>query len=96
MGCNPPRQIDFSDADLLCLLNFTIQNISLFTTRQSDQTLFCGQYKLNPSDLLMFFKVEARNYNAHAITQSNGRWNDEKLQRLSTLALEVVICLGEF
>ncbi|CAG8642576.1 3806_t:CDS:2, partial [Paraglomus brasilianum] len=34
------------------------------------------------------------NYNAHAITQSNGRWNDEKLQRLSTLALEVVICLG--
>ncbi|RIB20514.1 hypothetical protein C2G38_2141124 [Gigaspora rosea] len=94
MKCNPPRQIDFSDADLLCLLNFILQTISLFTTRQSDQTLFCGQYKLNPSDLLMSFKVEARNYNAHAITQSSGRWNDEKLQRLSTLALEVVICLG--
>ncbi|CAG8582015.1 16710_t:CDS:2 [Cetraspora pellucida] len=94
MKCNPPRQIDFSDADLLCLLNFILQIISLFTTRQSDQTLFCGQYKLNPSDLLMSFKVEARNYNAHAITQSSGRWNDEKLQRLSTLALEVVICLG--
>ncbi|CAG8474049.1 11620_t:CDS:2 [Dentiscutata heterogama] len=94
MKCNPPRQIDFSDADLLCLLNFILQTIFLFTTRQSDQTLFCGQYKLNPSDLLMSFKVEARNYNAHAITQSSGRWNDEKLQRLSTLALEVVICLG--
>ncbi|CAG8618492.1 13449_t:CDS:2 [Cetraspora pellucida] len=94
MKCNPSRQIDFSGADLLCLLNFILQNISLFTTRQSDQTLFCGQYKLNPSDLLISFKVEARNYNAHAITQSSGRWNDEKLQRLSTLALEVVICLG--
>ncbi|CAG8842986.1 43772_t:CDS:2, partial [Gigaspora margarita] len=96
MKCNPLRQIDFSDADLLCLLNFIIQTISLFTTRQSDQTLFCSQYKLNPSDLLMSFKVEARNYNAHAITQSSGRWNDEKLQRLSTLALEVVICQNEY
>ncbi|CAJ0769044.1 20560_t:CDS:2, partial [Entrophospora sp. SA101] len=93
--CTPPRQMDFSDADLLCLLNFIIQNISLFTIGQSDQTLFHGQYKLNPSDLLKSFKTEARNHNAHGITQLEGRWNDEKLQRLSTLALEVVGCLGD-
>ncbi|CAG8756936.1 13430_t:CDS:2 [Cetraspora pellucida] len=91
--CNPPRQSDFSDADLLCLLNFTIHHVSLFTN-QSDKTLFCGKHKLNPSTLLTSFKVEARNYNAHAITQTNGRWDDERLQRLSTLALEVSICLG--
>ncbi|CAG8478004.1 17105_t:CDS:2, partial [Cetraspora pellucida] len=91
--CNPPRQSDFSDADLLCLLNFTIRHVSLFTN-QSNKTLFCGKHKLNPSTLLTSFKVEARNYNAHAITQANGRWDDERLQRLSTLALEVSICLG--
>ncbi|CAG8714188.1 16717_t:CDS:2, partial [Funneliformis mosseae] len=41
------------------------------------------------------FKVEARNHNAHGITYLEGRWSDEKLQRLSTLALEVIVCLGD-
>ncbi|CAI2189031.1 12618_t:CDS:2 [Funneliformis geosporum] len=51
--CNPPRNIDFSDADM------------------------------------------TRNHHAHGITKSVGKWNDEKLQRLSTLALELVECLGD-
>ncbi|CAI2186423.1 9971_t:CDS:2 [Funneliformis geosporum] len=52
-------------------------------------------YKLNPTDLFKSFKNEARNHLAHGITQSKGRWNDERLQRLSALALEVVVCLGD-
>ncbi|CAG8718280.1 10615_t:CDS:2, partial [Funneliformis caledonium] len=93
--CNPPRQVNFSDADLLCILNFIIQNINLFTTGRSNQTLFHGEYKLDPSELFKSFKIEARNRNAHAITQQMGRWNDEELQRLSTLALKVIVCLGD-
>ena len=93
--CNPPRQVNFSDADLLCILNFIIQNINLFTTGRSNQTLFHGEYKLDPSELFKSFKIEARNHNAHAITQQMGRWNDEELQRLSTLALKVIVCLGK-
>ena len=94
--CNPPRQINFSDADLLCILNFIIQNITLFTTGHSNQTLFHGEYKLDPSELFKSFKIEARHHNAHAITQPMGRWNDKELQRLSTLALKVIVCLGKF
>ncbi|CAJ0758230.1 20297_t:CDS:2 [Entrophospora sp. SA101] len=37
----------------------------------------------------------ARNHHVHGITKSKGKWNDEKLQRLSTLALELVDCLGD-
>jgi len=62
----------------------------------SDQTLFYGEYKLKPLDVLQSFKIEARNHHAHGITESKGKWNDEKLQRLSTLALELVDCLGKF
>ncbi|CAB4402375.1 unnamed protein product [Rhizophagus irregularis] len=89
--CNPPKQTDFSDADLLCMLNFMIQNLSLF----SHQTLFYRSYKTDPSFLLKSFKIEARNHNAHGITYLEGRWSDEKLQRLLTLALEVIIYLGD-
>ncbi|CAG8602225.1 16282_t:CDS:2 [Acaulospora morrowiae] len=39
--------------------------------------------------------VEARHHNAHGITTLKGRWSDENLQRLSTLALEVTVCLGD-
>ncbi|GBB89597.1 hypothetical protein RclHR1_16320002 [Rhizophagus clarus] len=93
--CNPPRQVDFSDADLLCILNFIIQNITLFTTGHSNETLFHGEHKINPTELFKSFKTETRNHHAHAITQPMGRWNDEELQRLSTLALKVVVCLGD-
>ncbi|RIA99373.1 hypothetical protein C1645_747538 [Glomus cerebriforme] len=93
--CNPPRENNFSDADLLCIINFMIQNISLFTIGRPDQTLFHGDYKLNPTDLFKSFKNEARNHLAHGITRSKGRWNDEKLHRLSALALEIVVCLGD-
>ncbi|RIB15814.1 hypothetical protein C2G38_2191542 [Gigaspora rosea] len=92
--CSPPKQTDFSDADLLCILNFMIQNISLFTLGQY-QTLFCGPYRIDPSLLFKSFKVEARHHNAHEVTHLEGRWSDEKLQRLLTLALEVIICLGD-
>jgi hypothetical protein len=92
--CIPPRKSDFSDADLLCLLNFMIQNINLFKD-QHNQSLFNGEYKLNPKALLKSFKEE-RNYNAHGITQSEGRWDDRKLRRLTTLALEVVVCVSKF
>ena len=92
--CIPPRKPDFSDADLLCLLNFIIQNIHLFTNR-SNQSLFNGDYELNPSVLFKSFK-EVRNYNAHGITRPEGRWDDDKLRRLSTLALEVAVCFSKF
>ncbi|CAG8534477.1 6535_t:CDS:1 [Funneliformis caledonium] len=70
--CHPPRNIDFSDADLLCLLNFIIKNVSLFMIPNPDQTLFHGEYKLKPLDILKSFKTEARNHHAHGITQIEG------------------------
>lgn len=93
--CNPPKKDDFSDADLLCLLNFIIQNINLFTLGQG-QTLFHGSNNIDPPFLLKTFKVEIRHHNAHGVTNLKGRWCDEKLLRLSTLALEVIVCLGKF
>ncbi|CAG8525566.1 5296_t:CDS:2 [Dentiscutata heterogama] len=61
--------------------------------------------KCNPHEILIFriqtyyvlqsFKIEARNHYAYDITKSKGKWDDEKLQRLSTLALELVNCLGD-
>ncbi|CAI2169755.1 12123_t:CDS:2 [Funneliformis geosporum] len=92
--CYPRRLSNLSDIDLRGLLNFFIKNNSLFITGQSDQTLFHGRYRLNPCELFKFFKIEAGDHNAHAITQQHGRWNDETLQRISTLSLEVAICLG--
>lgn len=81
LKCNPPRNIDFSDADILCLLNFIAKHISLFIISHSDQTLFYGEYKLKPLiDVLQSFKIEARNHYAHGITKSEGKWYDEKLQ----------------
>ena len=71
--CNPLCQVNFSDADLLCILNFIIQNITLFTTGHSNQILFYGKYKINRSNLLKSFKIEAHNHNAHVITQSMER-----------------------
>ncbi|RIA83753.1 hypothetical protein C1645_833299 [Glomus cerebriforme] len=46
-------------------------------------------------NVLQSFKIEAQNHHVHEITKSEGKWNDEKLQRLSTLALELVDCLGD-
>ncbi|CAG8727659.1 14482_t:CDS:2, partial [Funneliformis caledonium] len=83
-----------SKIDLGGLLTFLTSNISLFKNGKSGQPLFHGRYRLNPSELFKSFKIEARDQNAHAITQQYGRWNDETLQRISTLSLEVVICLG--
>ncbi|CAG8830507.1 166_t:CDS:2 [Gigaspora margarita] len=80
-------------AYILCLLNFITKHISLFMILHSDQTLFYGEYKLKPLDVLQSFKIETRNYHAHSITKSEGKWNNEKLQRFSTLALELVDCL---
>ncbi|CAI2194371.1 15016_t:CDS:2 [Funneliformis geosporum] len=63
--------------------------------REIKHTLFHGEYALDPSELFKSFNIEARNHNAHAITQPMGRWSDEELQRLSTLALKVIVCLGD-
>jgi hypothetical protein len=76
--CDPPHQVNFSDADLLCILNFIIQNITLFTTKHSDQTLFYDEeHKIDPSDLFKSFKTEAHNHNVYTITQPMERWNDK-------------------
>ncbi|CAG8610938.1 1175_t:CDS:2 [Acaulospora colombiana] len=91
---NPQRKADFSDADLSCLLSFITQNLSLFKLGQQ-QTLFEGTYKTDPLPLFESFKVEAVNHKKLGIAHIEGRWNDEKLRRLSTLALEIVICLGD-
>ncbi|CAG8669390.1 2210_t:CDS:2, partial [Ambispora gerdemannii] len=40
-------------------------------------------------------KPRRGNHHAHGITQPEGKWNDEKLQRLSTLVLKVIVCLGD-
>ncbi|CAB4415640.1 unnamed protein product [Rhizophagus irregularis] len=55
-----------------------------------------GDYKLNPTNLFKFFKNKAtRNHLAHMIIQLKGRWNDEKLHKLSAIALKIVVYLGD-
>ena len=88
----PPISKDFCNADLLCMLNFILENITIF----SKKSVFHGQYKANPAELLIDFKKKVRNKLAHGIVVSGkGRWSDHALQHVSILACEVIICLGK-
>ncbi|CAG8456750.1 4733_t:CDS:2 [Dentiscutata heterogama] len=90
---HPPISTDFGDADLLCMINFIIENIKLFVKQK--KPLFHGRYKANPAELLSNFKKNVRNKMAHGIVvDEKGRWSDHELQHISLLACEVVICLG--
>ncbi|CAI2188019.1 12172_t:CDS:2, partial [Funneliformis geosporum] len=90
---HPPISTDFEDADLLCMINFIIENIKLFLKQR--KPLFHGKYKSNPVELLSNFKKNVRNKMAHGIVvDEKGRWSDHELQHVSLLACEVVICLG--
>ncbi|CAB4496328.1 unnamed protein product [Rhizophagus irregularis] len=87
----PPISKDFRNADLLCMLNFIIENIKIF----SKKSLFHGKYKANPTELLMNFKKNVRHKVAHGIViNGKGRWCDHSLQDVSILACEVIVCLG--
>lgn len=88
----PPVNIDFSNADLLCMLNFIIDNINIFIRVSA----FHGQYKTRPVELFSNFKKNVRNKMAHGIvTDDKGRWNDHSLQNVAILACEIVICVGK-
>ncbi|UZO18737.1 uncharacterized protein OCT59_010049 [Rhizophagus irregularis] len=90
---HPPISTDFGNADLLCMINFIIENIKLFL--KPKKPLFHGRYKANPTELLSNFKKNVRNKMAHGIVvDEKGRWSDHELQHVSVLACEVVICLG--
>lgn len=92
---HPPISTDFGNADLLCMINFIIENIKLFL--KPKKPLFHGRYKANPTELLSNFKKNVRNKMAHGIVvDEKGRWSDHELQHVSVLACEVVICLGKF
>ncbi|CAG8669199.1 13721_t:CDS:2, partial [Acaulospora morrowiae] len=87
----PPISKDFRNADLLCMLNFILKNIAIF----SKKSVFHGQYKANPAELLTDFKKKVRNKLAHGIVvNGKDRWSDHALQHVSILACEVIICLG--
>ena len=89
----PPVSTDFGDADLLCMINFVIENVKHF----SKKSLFHGKYKANPIELLRNFKNNVRNKMAHGIiVDEKGRWSDHDLQHVSILACEIVIFLGKF
>ncbi|CAG8698024.1 22258_t:CDS:2, partial [Racocetra persica] len=51
---HPPISTDFGDVDLLCMINFIIDNIKLFLKQK--EPLFYGRYKANPVELLSNFK----------------------------------------
>lgn len=53
----PPISRDFCNADLLCMLNFIIENIKIFLKN----SVFHGTYKANPVELLTSFKMNVRN-----------------------------------
>jgi hypothetical protein len=90
---HPSISTDFGDANLLCMINFIIENIKLFLK----QRLFHGKYKANPVELLSNFKKNVRNKMVHGIVvDKKGRWSDHELQHISLLACEVIICLGKF
>ncbi|RHZ74076.1 hypothetical protein Glove_227g103 [Diversispora epigaea] len=88
---HPPVSTDFSNADLLCMLNFIIENINIFLKK----SVFHGQFKANPVELLTNFKRNVRNKLAHEIViGEKGRWSDHALQHVTILACEVIICIG--
>ncbi|CAB4405524.1 unnamed protein product [Rhizophagus irregularis] len=87
----PPVNIDFSNADLLCMLNFIIDNINIFIRVLA----FHGQYKTRPVELFSNFKKNVRNKMVHGIvTDDKGRWNNHSLQNVAILACEIIICVG--
>ncbi|CAG8706412.1 5506_t:CDS:2, partial [Cetraspora pellucida] len=87
----PPVSTDFNNADLLCMLNFLIENINIFLKK----SVFHGRFKANPVELLTNFKMNIRNKLAHGVViNDKGRWSDHALQHVAILACEVIICLS--
>lgn len=82
---------DFRNADLLCLLNFIIENVKIF----SENSLFHGQHKADPAELLINFKKNIRHKLAHRIVSEKGWWCNHALQHVSILEYEVIICLSK-
>ncbi|CAG8614531.1 4877_t:CDS:2, partial [Racocetra fulgida] len=58
-----PVSTDFNNADLLCILNFLIENINIFLKK----SVFHGRFKANPVELLTNFKMNIRNKLVHGI-----------------------------
>ncbi|CAI2197186.1 19472_t:CDS:2, partial [Funneliformis geosporum] len=88
---HPRISPDFENADILCMIKFITENISIFLKKST----FHGRYKLDPTGLLINFKNNVRNQMAHGIIiDEKGRWSDLALQNVAHLACEIVACLG--
>jgi hypothetical protein len=83
---------DFENADVLCMIKFINENISIFLNK----SVFHGRYKADPTELLSSFKKNVRDKMAHGtIIDEKGRWSDLALQNVAHLACEIVACLGK-
>ncbi|CAG8632337.1 488_t:CDS:2 [Acaulospora colombiana] len=87
---NPKVNKDFGNADTLCILNFIIDNIEIFTTK----SVFHGTNSENAIEIFKEYKKDVRHKMAHGIVNENGRWSDLALQNVSLLACKVVECLN--
>ncbi|RUP47528.1 hypothetical protein BC936DRAFT_145641 [Jimgerdemannia flammicorona] len=80
-----PISPDFSDADVLCMLQFIIENVDKYV-----KTLgFHGQRKARPVELLNDVKKNVRQF-----LNKTGPWSYHALQTVSLLACDVVAFLG--
>ncbi|CAG8744735.1 9617_t:CDS:2, partial [Racocetra fulgida] len=83
----PPVNTDFSNADLLCMLNFMIENIKIFLKN----AVFHGQFKANPVELLTNFKKNVRNKVAHGIVVDEKGGNyEEALAKKENVDSEII------
>ncbi|RUP36315.1 hypothetical protein BC936DRAFT_138472, partial [Jimgerdemannia flammicorona] len=88
---HPPTSPDFRAADVLCLLNFIIENIDTYFKSSA----FYGQHKAILVELLSDFKMNVRDQMSHGmILDQMGRWNDRALLNFAHMACKVVILLG--
>ncbi len=87
----PKVNKDFGNADTLCMLNFIIENIKIFTTT----SVFHGTNSANAIEIFKEYKKNVRHKMAHGIVNENGRWSDLALQNVSFLACKVVECLSK-
>jgi hypothetical protein len=84
----PKIKPDFENADTLCMINFIIENIEIFTKKSA----FNNE---NPLELFKDYKKSVRNKMAHGVAGENGRWSDIELQNVSLLSCKIVKCLGK-
>jgi hypothetical protein len=84
----PKVNTDFRNVDILCILNFIIENIGIFKSK------FYGKNSASVIKIFKDYKKDVQHKMAYSMMNENGQCSDFTLQNAVLLACKVVECLG--